>query len=158
MFPNSATPLKFKVGLYSLAAVSIVLGLGTFIGCIFECDLTTLYWDRTSYGLCINMEAFLLSTAILNLFTDIAILILPISVVWKLQIKKSQKVAISGIFLLGGLYVVALPSMWARLMVHLCACSVCLSSIVRTCFVGKVDIDDPTCMFPFRSGLQFSCL
>lgn len=124
MFPNSATNRKFKVGLYSLAAVSVVLGLGTFIACVFECDLTSLYWDRTSYGLCINMKAFLLSTAILNLFTDIAILILPISVVWKLQIKKSQKVAISGIFLLGGF--------------------VCISSIVRTCFMGKVDIDDPT--------------
>lgn len=109
MFPNSATNLKFKVGLYSLAAVSVVLGLGTFIACVFECDLTSLYWDRTSYGLCIDMKAFLLSTAILNLFTDIAILILPISVVWKLQIKKSQKVAITGIFLLGGLYVNALP-------------------------------------------------
>ena len=105
MFPNSATTLKFKIGLYGLAAASVFLGLGTFIGSIFECDLTTLYWDRTSYGLCINMKAFLLSTAILNLFTDISILILPMFVVWKLQIKKSQKVAISGIFLLGGLYV-----------------------------------------------------
>ncbi|KAF6229956.1 hypothetical protein HO133_004294 [Letharia lupina] len=124
MFPNSATTLKFKIGLYGLAAVSVVLGLGTFIAVVFECDLTTLYWDRTSYGLCINMKAFLLSMAILNLFTDVLILILPISVVWELQIKKSQKVAISGMFLLGGF--------------------VCLSSIVRTCFVGKVDIDDPT--------------
>lgn len=35
------------------------------------------------------------------------------------------------------------------------ACSVCLSSIVRTCFMGKVDIDDPTCMFPISSGLYF---
>lgn len=103
MFPSSATTLKFRIGLYSLAAVSIVLGLGTFIACVFECDLTSFYWDRTSYGLCIDMKAFLLSTAIMNLCTDIAILILPISVVWKLQIKKSQKVAISGIFLLGGL-------------------------------------------------------
>lgn len=157
MFPKSATTLKFRVGLYSLAAVSIVLGLGTFIGCVFECDLTTLYWDRTSYGLCIDMKAFLLSTAILNLFTDVSILILPISVVWKLQIKKSQKVAISGIFLLGGLYVVALSfslsNYWTRLTVHLCESSVCLSSIVRTCFMGKVDIDDPTCMIPVPSGL-----
>lgn len=147
MFPNSATTLKFKVGVYGLAAVSVILGLGTFIACIFECDLTSLYWDRTSYGLCIDMKAFLLSTAILNLVTDISILILPVSVVWKLQIKKSQKVAISGIFLLGGLYVVALPNHWTRLTVYLCAFSVCLSSIVRTCFMGKVAIDDPTCMF-----------
>ncbi|CAF9932568.1 MAG: hypothetical protein ALECFALPRED_005328 [Alectoria fallacina] len=114
MFPNAATTLKFRVGLYSLAVVSVILGLGTFIACVFECDLTSLYWDRTSYGLCIDMKAFLLSTAILNLFTDIAILILPISVVWKLQIKKSQKVAISGIFLLGGLYVVAPPPTTGR--------------------------------------------
>lgn len=49
-----------------------------------------------------------------------------------------------------------LSNHWTRLMVHLCACSVCLSSIVRTCFVGKVDIEDPTCVFPIRSGLHFS--
>lgn len=106
VFPNSATTLKFKFGLYTLAGLSVILGLGTFIGCVFECDLTDLYWDRTSYGLCINLKAFLLSTAILNLFTDILILILPISVVWKLQVSKSHKVAVSGMFLLGGLYVV----------------------------------------------------
>lgn len=51
------------------------------------------------------MEAFLVSTAVLNLVTDISILVLPISVVWRLQIRKEQKVAISGIFLLGSLWV-----------------------------------------------------
>jgi len=51
------------------------------------------------------MKGFLLSTAILNLVTDISILLLPISVIWRLQIRKEQKVAISGIFILGSLYV-----------------------------------------------------
>lgn len=152
VFPREVTTRLFTLGIYFLAFVSVVLGLGeylsgsiasffsamseswairweqyapsnqfqsrnrcsnsnrsigTFIGCVFQCDLTSLYWDRTSYGLCINLTGFLISTSVLNLCTDVSILILPISVVWKLQIKKSQKIAISGIFLLGGLYVLA---------------------------------------------------
>ena len=54
-------------------------------------------------GTCLDLKALLLATAIINILTDIAVLVLPMPIVWNLKIQRSQKVAVSGIFLLGGL-------------------------------------------------------
>lgn len=40
-----------------------------------------------------------------NIATDIAILIFPVPIIWKLQIFRTQKLSILGVFLLGGLYI-----------------------------------------------------
>lgn len=40
-----------------------------------------------------------------NIATDIAILLFPVPIVWKLQIYTAQKFALLGVFLLGGLYI-----------------------------------------------------
>lgn len=48
---------------------------------------------------------FYLGVGIINLFGDICILTVPISNVMKLRLEKTQKIAISFIFMLGSLYV-----------------------------------------------------
>lgn len=54
-------------------------------------------------GTCMNIEALLLATAVLNIATDILILVLPMPIVWHMSIPKAQKIAVSFIFLMGGL-------------------------------------------------------
>lgn len=50
------------------------------------------------------MTNFYITLASLNLVTDVAILILPISFIWHLQIQKSKKLWLSVVFLLGFMY------------------------------------------------------
>lgn len=76
-----------------------------------------------THGTCLNITALLISTAVLNIFTDIGILILPMPIVWRLQIQRSQKFAVSGVFLLGGF--------------------VCVASIVRAFYLAEVVGLDP---------------
>lgn len=40
-------------------------------------------------------------SGIVNIFIDITILIMPLPIVWALQMSKKQKIAVCGVFLLG---------------------------------------------------------
>ena len=71
---------------------------------IFQCrpfkaafDPELLYTDH-----CINLEAYYRGITLSNLGIDIAIMYMPLYVVWGLKLRRRQKVALSGIFLLGG--------------------------------------------------------
>jgi hypothetical protein len=53
---------------------------------------------------------FYLGVGVINLFGDICILTVPVSSVMKLKLARTQKIAISLIFLLGSLYVLSLST------------------------------------------------
>ncbi|PYH49451.1 uncharacterized protein BP01DRAFT_379019 [Aspergillus saccharolyticus JOP 1030-1] len=58
-------------------------------------------WEPTLPGGCINLAQFYYGLQIPNILTDAIILVLPMKAVWELQISRSQKVMLSGIFLIG---------------------------------------------------------
>lgn len=75
---------------------------------VFECTPVSYAWNQVyveEKGHCINWPGALFAGAVTNVVIDIIMLTLPVSNVWRMQIRKEQKFAISGIFLLGGLYV-----------------------------------------------------
>ena len=78
--------------------------LAHIITVIFSCQPIPYFWDRTiKGGKCINENNFSYGTSAANILTDIAVLVLPIPWLWRLQMKTEKKVAIAGIFLLGSL-------------------------------------------------------
>ena len=52
---------------------------------------------------CIDLIKFYGWSAIPNILTDVAILLLPIRKVWNLQMTAERKLAVLGMFLIGGL-------------------------------------------------------
>ena len=88
---------------------------------------------------CINYEAVLTVFSTLNIATDVAILCLPLPLVWKLQISRRQRFQIIGIFLLGGLYDKPIFA-----MVQLTIDSICAVSIIRIFAVTSTSLDDPS--------------
>jgi hypothetical protein len=69
----------------------------------FGCTPVSFYWNRDQEGTCLNLTRVYLTNAILNLCMDIAILMLPILMIWlnsSLPFKK--KISVSMLFLLGG--------------------------------------------------------
>lgn len=70
---------------------------------IFSCKPVSGFWDRGIRPACINTKAFLIGNAVPNIVTDIVILGLPMPEIWRLNTQKHQKMALSVIFLLGGL-------------------------------------------------------
>ncbi|GFF55517.1 hypothetical protein CNMCM6936_005640 [Aspergillus lentulus] len=89
------------------------------VGYWFSCTIAFLvccrplsyYWTQyrdPGGGKCIfNLYPFYIGNAAANVATDGIILMVPIPLVWKLQMRTAQKILVSGIFLLGGFVCVA---------------------------------------------------
>ncbi len=97
---------RFKRTSAAVVAFVVAYCLTFMIGTIFQCTPVRYMWVKSIDGHCMNTPVFLLVGSILNILTDIVIVILPIPIVWSLQVTRQQKMALSGIFLLGGLCVV----------------------------------------------------
>ncbi|CAL5867485.1 uncharacterized protein PFLUO_LOCUS1704 [Penicillium psychrofluorescens] len=102
-------------GMTKLMWFCIFLTVGYFVSCMIAflvcCRPVSYYWTQyvdPSGGKCVyNLYPFYIGNAAANVTTDVIILLVPIPMVWKLQMKSTQKLLISGIFMLGGFVCVA---------------------------------------------------
>jgi hypothetical protein len=70
---------------------------------IFQCNPVTYVYDMSiPGGKCIAQGAFYVSTAALNLFTDVVVLAIPVIITWNLQMPLRRKLAVCIILCLGG--------------------------------------------------------
>ena len=77
----------------------------------FSCRPYNSIWDKTVPGSqCIDVKALFLSSAVLDLASDIAVLILPQMIIWSLQMSTQKKLGVSVLFTMGILYVPPPPS------------------------------------------------
>lgn len=83
----------FVVVSYSLCSV-----LTLILGCL----PVRAIWDLTVKSpKCINRNAVILTLSILNIATDIVVLVLPMKIVLPLQMPRRQKIGLYAIFLSG---------------------------------------------------------
>ncbi|KAL8888282.1 MAG: hypothetical protein Q9215_004262 [Flavoplaca cf. flavocitrina] len=130
VFMNQASSQRFRIVWYAITIWTFLWGISTFFAAAFQCSPASFYWTkytRKTQGTCIDLTLLLLVTASTNIVTDVALLILPMPLVWKLNIERPQKFAVSGIFLLGGLIIA----------------SVCIASIIRAPYLNQVVTVDP---------------
>ncbi|KAI2727213.1 hypothetical protein CBS147354_3931 [Penicillium roqueforti] len=98
----------FRIFAYIVGAIVLGHGLGVLLAAIFQCSPIAYTWDRTiAGGSCFNQEAFYRYVSLPNIMTDVLILVMPLPYVWKLHTRIGQKVALTGVFLLGSLGTVA---------------------------------------------------
>ena len=81
----------------------IAWGVGVLVCAIYPCNPIHGFWDFTVVSKCINPKTFYIGTSIPNILTDVAILCLPITQVWQLQMSNKQKVVVSTMFMMGSL-------------------------------------------------------
>lgn len=97
-----STP-KFKQITSIVGAVVIAYWIVVIMATIFGCRPVQGYWDKTIKSYCINRGVLAIAVAGLNVLTDVVILLLPIPIIWHLQIALRQRFALSFVFLLGSL-------------------------------------------------------
>ncbi|CAF9942279.1 hypothetical protein IMSHALPRED_003450 [Imshaugia aleurites] len=107
-----------------IGAIVLAWYIAVEITAISQCLPIRYYWQRVGHGHCIQTTNFYITLAALNLATDVAVLILPIPVIWQLQIRKSKKLSLSVIFLLGSM--------------------VCITSVIRLQTLTDIDTEDIT--------------
>ena len=70
----------------------------------WKADSKFSQWDKSLNPTCaVNVPAFFIGNAVPNIVTDWALLFLPVPYIWRLHQRTAQKVALCGVFGLGGL-------------------------------------------------------
>ncbi|KAJ6114908.1 hypothetical protein N7486_000686 [Penicillium sp. IBT 16267x] len=92
-----------NVLIWTSLAVITALSIAVLFVDIFQCHPIAYNWDMTiKGGKCIDQGAFYVSTAALNLFTDLMVISIPIIITWNLQMPLRRKIAVCFILCLGG--------------------------------------------------------
>ena len=93
----------FRAAVVGIAALSVGIFVGNFFTFLLQCIPISMFWDETVEGRCINRNEFYFASAIINVISDVAVLSLPIPVVWGLHTSRRKKFSLSFLFLLGAL-------------------------------------------------------
>ncbi|KAI0460464.1 hypothetical protein F5B21DRAFT_10066 [Xylaria acuta] len=98
---------SFRLGAMVVTFISTGIFLSNFFTFTFQCFPVQKFWLPDTKGSCINQNAFYLASAIINVFGDVAVLSLPLPIIWNLQASRGRKWSLSFLFLLGAFVVVA---------------------------------------------------
>lgn len=91
---------------YSLALCVVIAlwSLSFFFAFAFQCGTDIANWwtsPATIKAYCDNTNAVILGLVISDVLTDVMILLIPIPIIWKLQMSTKNKIGLTGVFLLG---------------------------------------------------------
>ncbi|KAI9850382.1 MAG: hypothetical protein M1838_005772 [Thelocarpon superellum] len=101
------TTPNFKRLAYVSIAFVVIWSLSAFLALVFACQPINAWWIADVNAHCMNDYDFLMAESGITILTDVWLLVMPMPLVWKLQISRQQKLALSGVFLLGGFVCVA---------------------------------------------------
>ena len=133
------TRMLWGVGIFVIG-YSGVLGGASLIQCL----PLNYIWDRSVKGYCLDIPLAATILAVFNVLTDVIILVMPMPMLWKLQMKKREKLQIMGMFLLGGLYVPLHAIIYlSRENANMNSVSFC--SFWRAVIIHLEDWEDPGC-------------
>ncbi|KAI1496240.1 hypothetical protein F5X99DRAFT_400945 [Biscogniauxia marginata] len=107
-----------------MGGIVIAYFLAAVLGLIFSYNPIEAQWKFWLPHTSINIVAFWLTMGVLNALIDVAILTIPQSRVWKLQMDTKRKILVSLVFMVGTF--------------------VCVTSIVRIVFLYNIDLNDVT--------------
>jgi hypothetical protein len=103
----------FHIATCTLIALVSAWVIAFFFANLFECiPISEAFVNAPGMGgnpKCIDAIPMYLAQVYSDVIFDLLILIIPIPLVWKLQLPLRQKLAVLGIFLLGGMYVLSNP-------------------------------------------------
>lgn len=71
---------------------------------IFFCDPISAFWFGTSNGgKCLNQRKVIIADSVISIASDLWILVLPVPMIWSLQMSRAKKLRVVGILGAGGL-------------------------------------------------------
>lgn len=94
---------KITIAVKVLASIVIAWWVAVEVTTLLQCRPIHIFWNYSLEGKCIDIVTFFEGSAIPNAIIDIAILLLPQQIIWKLRLSRGNRIALCGIFLLGAL-------------------------------------------------------
>ncbi|SPJ72475.1 related to integral membrane protein [Fusarium torulosum] len=113
----------FKWAVWTAIAIICIYTVVLFCLVLFACKPMAMNWDITvTDGICINQTKTYIATAAVNIISDVFLFVLPLPMVFQLQLPAKQKIGLMGIFTIGSLTVITsivrvslLPSMMSSM-------------------------------------------
>lgn len=92
----------YKWALYILSGIVCGYSIALVLALIFACNPIAKSWDVSiTGGSCIDRNGVYIATAVTNIITDLALILLPVPVVITLQMPRIQKVGLLMLFTIG---------------------------------------------------------
>ncbi|KAJ4419639.1 hypothetical protein N0V82_004834 [Gnomoniopsis sp. IMI 355080] len=123
-----------------LMAIIAAWQIGQVFIQIFACDPVAKSWDMSLKGTCQPQSVMRNMNASANIASDFIILLLPLPIIWRLELRLKQKLALGGIFCLGFLSVPSPNLLWIFLLT---SPSTCIIAILRVTVTPK-SVTDPS--------------
>ena len=93
---------SFSIVCYAVLALNLAFFSTTIVARCLLCKPIAYSWDFTiPGGSCGNLPTFDTVNASVNLLQDFIVVVLPMPVLWRLQMAASRKLAVTGLFSLG---------------------------------------------------------
>lgn len=102
---TTRTLRTFAVAVWIIGSFVGATGIATIFGSIFQCMPIAYNWDKSAQGRCSDKLQFTRFIAIPNVITGFTMLVLPLPMVWRLNVDISQKIALTATFLHGAMSV-----------------------------------------------------
>jgi len=105
----AAANRPFQIAAYIVLFVIVGYSLNAAFSFLYLCTPMRSLWDSSVPGTCVDLNSAYLVSSVLNVATDVVILLLPIWLLWQLRMRWQQKFAVALALMPGGLYVGFLP-------------------------------------------------
>ncbi|RPA80943.1 hypothetical protein BJ508DRAFT_415009 [Ascobolus immersus RN42] len=113
---------SYRTAIYVLLSLNLCIYFASTFAAAFGCTPVTFFWNKFQPGHCVHLTALYMSNGAMNMTMDLAILTLPVLMIWRQSsLPLEKKVRVSALLLLG---------------VFTCACS-----IVRMPFLSRALLD-----------------
>ena len=91
----------FRAAAYTVGILSVLFWIAYVLTGFLVCRPLAFNWDKTLHGTCGNTTSQEIGSATINMVLDLSIVILPMPLLWTLQLPLKKKFMLSGIFGLG---------------------------------------------------------
>ena len=95
----------FRALTVGLIVISTGFGIGSVVAVGLQCIPLRMLWDPDAEGYCFDVNFFYFANAGIHIVTEIAIYVLPIPTLWKLQLPRRQKIGLCGIMSVGAMLI-----------------------------------------------------
>ncbi|KAE8387368.1 hypothetical protein BDV23DRAFT_186402 [Aspergillus alliaceus] len=165
----------WRICVYAIATIIVIPTPILVFLYLFGCQPVAKAWNATiDGGHCVDRLSIMLASSVLNVITDFLMIIAPIPLIWKLNMRIWQKLGVALMFFLGGITIVtsifravtvdnllyesdhpyhmAVPILWANaetVLVIICDCLPSLRPFLHRhfpggCFTGSESSGAPT--------------
>lgn len=99
----------FQRAIFIVTVFILADSLGLLLAECLYCIPAEHLWNPKVPGKCINRVVYTTLASCTLLVTDLVLYLMPLPVIWKLQMTMRRKLELTFIFMLGGLYVAPFP-------------------------------------------------